>query len=224
MFDVDYNQDVNSDDLRTNIRKFDDPNVKEAMEVLAQYSEAHFKQRLNDDAAKYNLTNQTNIKKPVKYAGFIDKFKRSVSNIITNLENKLTNIMKDLSQEQIKQLATNLSKVDSFDFNVFELDSLIQKTTLHFVSNQILGKYGFFKEVTTDEKFSNFITEIIEGYNRNVPYHNDLHGTDVVQTTHVLIQKGNLASVSIYPMIILLEYYFTPKILLNSSTHSILFI
>ncbi len=183
----------------------DDANIKEAMEVLAQYSEAHYKQRLNDDAAKYNLTNQMINKKPVKYAGFIDKFKRSVSNIITNLESKMTNIMKDLSPEQIKQLATNLSKVDSYDFNVFELDSFINKKTLHFVSNQILAKYAFFKEVTTDEKFSNFITDIIDGYDRNVPYHNDLHGTDVVQTTHVLIQKGNLASVSFY--FILLKHF-----------------
>jgi hypothetical protein len=197
LYDVDYHQDIHSDDLRTDIRKIDNPNIKEAMEVLAQYSDAHYKQRLNDDAAKYNLANPTIKKKPIKYAGFIDKFKRSISNIITNLEKKMTNIMKDLSPEQIKLLATNLSKIDSFEFNVFELDSLIQKKTLHFVSNQILTKYGFFKEVTTDKKFSNFITEIIDGYSRDVQYHNDLHATDVVQTTFVLIEKGNLVSVRI---------------------------
>jgi hypothetical protein len=78
---------------------------------------------------------------------------------------------------------------------VFDIDSLIEKKTLYFVSNQIMMKYGFFKEVVNESKFLQFIREISDGYTRNIPYHNDLHATDVLQTTFVQIEKGCLMTV-----------------------------
>ncbi len=181
--------------MNTDIRKKENSNMKEAMEVLAHYSDAHYKMRLGDDAQKYNLANPMKVRKPVKYAGFINKFKRSLNNIISSLERNMTLVIKDLSTEQIKQLAKSLSKIESHEFDVFELNSLIENKTLHFTLNQILNKFVFFKESVSEELFSNFIMDITAGYDRKVPYHNDLHATDVLQTTNVLIEKGNLVGV-----------------------------
>jgi len=105
--------------------------------------------------------------------------------------------MKDLSPSLIEPLAVQLAKIESFEFNVFEIDKLIEKKTLFFTLNQILSKYSIFKELIPEQKFSNFIYEIINGYDRSVPYHNDLHGTDVLQTTYVQIEKGYLGRVKI---------------------------
>jgi hypothetical protein len=49
---------------------------KEALAVMSQYSHVNYNMRLQNDAAKINLLSQARVKKPMKYAGFIDKFKR----------------------------------------------------------------------------------------------------------------------------------------------------
>jgi hypothetical protein len=74
------------------------------------------------------------------------------------------------------------------------MDKLVGKRCLYFVLNQIFSKYQLLKFVEED-KFLNFIEEIIKGYERNIPYHNDLHATDVLQTTYMLVEKGNLIRV-----------------------------
>ena len=120
-----------------------------------------------------------------------------MSNIVYVLEKKKDTLMRDLSPSLIEPLAVQLAKIESFEFNVFEIDKLIEKKTLFFTLNQILSKYSIFKELIPEQKFSNFIYEIINGYDRSVPYHNDLHGTDVLQTTYVQIEKGYLGRVKI---------------------------
>ena len=41
-----------------------------------------------------------------------------------------------------------------------------------------------------------FLGEIYQGYRRDVQYHNDIHGVDVLQMMYVFITKGNLAELS----------------------------
>lgn len=118
-----------------------------------------------------------------------------MSNIVNSLSKKENFALKDLSPEVIQQLAKLLSKVESYEFNIFELDNLIGKRSLYFVMNQILSKYGFFKDMIEEAKFLNFADELIKGYDRNIAYHNDLHATDVIQTTYMQIEKGNLIRV-----------------------------
>ena len=90
-----------------------------------------------------------------------------------------------------------LVKVDNFDFNVFELDGLIQKKTLYCVLTHILNKYNFIKDLLNEKHYLNFMNEVINGYDRKVIYHNDLHATEVLQTTYIMITKGDLVGVSI---------------------------
>jgi len=85
-----------------------------------------------------------------------------------------------------------LDKIQSFDFNVFELNDLVEKRTLEFISNEIFERGNFFEEMIDEKKFKNFIREISNGYDRAVVYHNDLHACDVLQTCYVMISKGNL--------------------------------
>jgi len=82
-------------------------------------------------------------------------------------------------------------EVQSPDFNVFELDEYIGRKTLFYITNAIftgLDFVGYYDQ----EKFKNFMHKITEGYNRKVPYHNDLHAADVIQTSYVFLSKGNL--------------------------------
>ena len=110
----------------------------------------------------------------------------------TNFMSYITGIPENLSS----QVNSSLKNVENYDFNVFELDRIIQKKTLYCVLTYILNKFEFIKELLVESKYVNFVNEIISGYNRNVVYHNDLHAADVLQTTYVLITKGNLISVN----------------------------
>jgi cAMP-specific phosphodiesterase 4 len=89
-----------------------------------------------------------------------------------------------------------LGKVDSFDFNIFEMDEVVGRKALKYVSFEIFNKYNFFEEILDENKYKNFIAKITEGYDRNIVYHNDLHAADVLQTMYVMLEKGNLVLVS----------------------------
>jgi hypothetical protein len=75
------------------------------------------------------------------------------------------------------------------------MDSLVKRKTLRYISFEIFNKYNFFEEVLDEEKYYNFISALTEGYDRNIAYHNDLHGADVLQTIYVMLEKGNLVIV-----------------------------
>ena len=62
----------------------------------------------------------------------------------------------------------------------------------------MFNRLNFFeKGLLKEDKYMNFVKEITNGYDRNVTYHNDLHAADVLQTTYVIIQRGNLTTVLI---------------------------
>ena len=95
----------------------------------------------------------------------------------------------------MNQVKDELSRIDTFEFNIFDLDLLIQKKSMFYVLNYILNKYNFIEDLLVQKNYISFVNEIINGYNRKVPYHNDMHATDVLQTTHILLEKGKLATV-----------------------------
>jgi hypothetical protein len=172
------------------------PNMNNVgLDVMGHYTGLQDALRFNEDARMIKQTQLSKKKQPVKYAGFIDKFKRSVTNIMSNLEKKKNFAFESVSSDTLKQLAVILKSVETFEFNVFDINALIGNKTLYFVINQIFRRYGYFKEIVNETKFLNFIKTIINGYDRNIPYHNDLHATDVLQTTFLQIEKGKLLQV-----------------------------
>lgn len=90
----------------------------------------------------------------------------------------------------------NLSTIENYDYNIFELNDLVDRQTLSFISLEIFSKLNYFEEkLVNEDKFRSFIKEVIKGYDRNVTYHNDLHAADVLQTTYVILMKGDVINV-----------------------------
>lgn len=108
-----------------------------------------------------------------------------------------------------------LLKIEDFEFNIFELDKLIGKDTMLYMSNEIFQNLYFFEDVIDEMKFRKFICKVIEGYDRNVSYHNDLHAADVLQTLYVMMEKG-----SIYYKISLIEIDYM-AVLLSAICHDL---
>ena len=115
-----------------------------------------------------------------------------MTSIFLETEKKsLTKYSQNIPLDLLDKAKVELEKIDTFDFNIFEVDKLFGKRTLFHVLNEIYNKYKFIEDLLIEEKYINFINEIIDGYNRDIPYHNDLHATDVLQTTHLIILKSN---------------------------------
>lgn len=46
-----------------------------------------------------------------------------------------------------------------------------------------------------EEKLGHFLKKIQETYHLEVPYHNDMHGADVMHMVYYMMTKGNLSSI-----------------------------
>ena len=90
----------------------------------------------------------------------------------------------------------NLSKLENYDYDIFELNDLVERQALSFISLEIFTNLNYFDDnILEENKFRSFIREITKGYHRNVTYHNDLHAADVLQTTYLLMMKGDVINV-----------------------------
>jgi hypothetical protein len=90
----------------------------------------------------------------------------------------------------------NLAQIDNYDYNIFDLNELVERQTLSFIALEIFSKQNYFEDkVINEDKFRSFIKEVTKGYDRNVTYHNDLHAADVLQTTYLIVQKGDVINV-----------------------------
>ena len=85
-----------------------------------------------------------------------------------------------------------ISQFDVNTFNIFEyLTTSGRENVLYTVSTSILDKYGFFSFIN-ETRYRTFIDKIRLGYDYLIPYHNDLHATDVMQTTHLIINGSKV--------------------------------
>lgn len=75
---------------------------------------------------------------------------------------------------------------------MFDLDELINRKTLFYVSHEIFTLLNFYDDLIPRLTFKNFIEEITDGYFRSVTYHNDLHACDVLQTCYIIMEKGSI--------------------------------
>ncbi len=112
------------------------------------------------------------------------------------IENRKSSNLSELPMDLLDNVKNSLDTINTFEFDIFSLDSLVQTKTLHFMAYEIFNRYNFFEELIDENKYKNFIREIIDGYSRKVVYHNDLHAGDVLQTVYVMIEQGDLINVS----------------------------
>ncbi|KAJ1566162.1 cAMP-specific 3',5'-cyclic phosphodiesterase 4D [Cladochytrium tenue] len=80
-----------------------------------------------------------------------------------------------------------LEKVDQWNWSIFELDHLSNSRPLFTLCNFLCLKAGLYSKLQIPtEAFSAFLTEIENGYHRDVPYHNAIHAADVLHGVNFL--------------------------------------
>jgi hypothetical protein len=121
--------------------------------------------------------------------------KTSLKATVQSYEERRKSHLSDLEVSTFKMLTDCLAQVGSFDFDIFDIDSIVGKKALRYISFEIFNKFNFFEEILDESKYKNFIERLTDGYDRNIIYHNDLHATDVLQTMYVMIEKGSLVDV-----------------------------
>ena len=99
-----------------------------------------------------------------------------------------------ISPSMIARAYNEITKIDQCNFNIFELDKLMGKKASVYIANEILSRFEFVQNETVEpDIFRNFLEEIVDKYDRvNAIYHNDVHATDVMQTSFTIYTKGHL--------------------------------
>ena len=77
--------------------------------------------------------------------------------------------------------------MNTFDFNLFEFTEVVgRKMQMPFMALALL-KQNNLEAIVDQDKFLQFIIQIYNKYERSVEYHNDLHGSDVAQHCHYVM-------------------------------------
>ncbi len=99
-----------------------------------------------------------------------------------------------ISPSIISMLKDQMKKLDTPEFNIFELNEILDKKTSMYIAVEILRNFDVIEnEIIPHDIFFNFLEIIVSKYDRiNAIYHNDLHAGDVMQTSHTIIKRGNL--------------------------------
>ena len=95
------------------------------------------------------------------------------------------------------KILSHLENVAKIEFDIFDLNELVDRKTTFYIAYEIFSREQYFENMIDEDKFKNFVNEIIIGYNRNIPYHNDLHAGDVMQTLYHIIDRADLKTVII---------------------------
>ena len=85
-----------------------------------------------------------------------------------------------------------LSELDEPAFNILEFNEKIErKNTLIYLSTLLFDRHQCF-DIISHEPYMRFIKKVKEGYVESNPYHNDVHGVDVMQGAHMFLMAGKL--------------------------------
>ena len=120
----------------------------------------------------------------------------------TSSPKTINNNISPLNNEHLHNTTTQqhhhheLSEFDDIHFNIFTYANKTgRENVLHNLSHTIFTLYSLFTNNTfTHEHYLNFITHIRLGYDTSLPYHNDLHACDVLQTANTFISNSSLIS------------------------------
>ena len=68
-------------------------------------------------------------------------------------------------QAILQQVKTNLATIDNFDYNIFDLNDLVETQSMTFMSIEIFTRLNFFNHKILDEEvLRKFVNEISKGY------------------------------------------------------------
>jgi len=163
-----------------------------ALQAYLRYFSKYFEndQKKNDLSKVNELSNsRLNTSPRVRKSSLFQNLNPRKSSIQAyNTDNKI-------DMGSMEKLGNILKSVDSFEFNVFELDKIVGRKTIFYTVNEVFERYSDLINLVDEKKFKNFLNYISDNYYRNNPYHNDLHAADVFQTTYVIMIKGNIVDV-----------------------------
>jgi hypothetical protein len=82
--------------------------------------------------------------------------------------------------------------VNTRNFNIFAFSDLMgREKTLPLLSIHFFMQNDLMKLVN-ERKFSNFLVKVTSTYQKEVQYHNDLHGIDVAHMANLILNDGGL--------------------------------
>ncbi len=114
---------------------------------------------------------------------------------VLNFTNALQyQIAKHQDIEYPEEIRLALQDVDSFDWDVFEMNKASFNRPLYFTALYLFEKHDLFHKCRINvQHFKNFMETMECGYKNN-PYHNAIHATDVLQTVHALLTRSSKTS------------------------------
>lgn len=129
-----------------------------------------------------------------KYSSYIEMNNLSLlmnSNEDIIMNNSLENM---ISPSIIASLSDQMEKIASCDFDIFELNKLLNKKTSIYLAMEILTRLAIVDNGGIPQNILfDFVKEIVSHYDRvKAIYHNDLHAGDVMQTVYTIFVKGKL--------------------------------
>ena len=155
------------------------PNLKMKLGWMEEFS------LLNKEEEIYKLTRKT-LK---KYSTTQDKTKDG-KKITSNRRNTLNpDLLKSGIMNRINE---ELLDFESPKFDIFKLEKKVGRDNiLPVIATYIFSTLGLFS-IIDYVKFEPFIFRVASGYNRNNPYHTDLHAADICQSLLIYYIFGNL--------------------------------
>jgi len=175
-------------DLDTNIiQKHWKSKQKDDIAYLIKYSEIEGNTQKENDYKKIRKVSRIN------KSGYSKRNRNDENNNLQNLRRN-TRLNELISPSIILTLNEQMKKINTPEFNIFELNEVLEKRTSIYIANEILSPFEILEnEIIPKSIFKNFIEKIISGYNRkNAIYHNDLHAGDVMQTSYTILNQGKL--------------------------------
>ena len=165
------------------------PTKGNGLDYIAKYSHIEANQRKEQDLLTLNNNRKTSTLS-IKSVNLSSTETENANN-----QRRNTRMSTFLSPSLLGKIFNHLENVAKLDFNIFDLDELVERKTTFYLSYEIFSRKDYFQSLIDEDKFKNFTNEIIKGYNRHIAYHNDLHAGDVLQTMYHVIVVGDLERV-----------------------------
>jgi hypothetical protein len=150
----------------------------------------------NNDYVKF-LTNYSNEKQKQISVNQYKNFKK----IKTLRHFSSINLNLGAESNLLNHYMSSINSIRNIDFDIFEFKkefNLNNHDLMNIISTQIFDSFGLFEdEIVDNSKFAGFIKTVANQYNNN-PYHNAIHATDVLQTTSIILLKGDVKDKKVF--------------------------
>ena len=160
---------------------------KDDVSFLMKYSQMEDHKQKAQDLQVYRRQSK-------KYSSYLE-----MNNLALLMNSNEDIIMNDslenmISPSIIASLSDQMEKIAACDFDIFELNKLLNKKTSIYLAMEILSRLAIVDNGGIPHNILfDFVKEIVSHYDRvKAIYHNDLHAGDVMQTVYTIFVKGKL--------------------------------